>query len=117
MKLENYYISNFKKNSLENFLAFFYFQKLNQKFFRIRKIFLTKKFIKKFLQKNFKKKFSIIFSQKNFSKNFTQNFSKIKIEKKLHVSKNFNARIIKNFIGDCSWNSFHDKILQSENGL
>nr|DAM38497.1 MAG TPA: hypothetical protein [Caudoviricetes sp.] len=38
-------------------------------------------------------------------------------EKNSPSNKNFNARIIKNFIGDCSWNSFHDKILQSENGL
>ena len=99
MKLANYYISNFKKNSLEKFSSvFFIFKNLNPKIFRIRKIFLTKKFTKKFLLKIFKKKFSIIFSQKNFSKNFTQKFSKIKIEKNLRVSKNFNARIIKNFI-------------------
>ena len=108
MKLANYYISNFKKNSLENFLAFFLFSKIEQKFFRIRKIFLTKKFTKKFLQK---------ISRKIFYNFFTKNFSKIKIEKNLRGSKNFNARIIKNFIQASLGKSFYDKIPITKMGL
>lgn len=64
MKLVNYIISNFKKNSLEIFLAFFLFsKKLYQKIFYNQKNFSEKisrknfsKIFKKLVVKNFEKK-------------------------------------------------------------
>lgn len=110
MKLANYFISNFKKNSLENFSSVFYFQKI------VSENFLPQKnFSEKIFWKNFQKIFWKIFKKK--FQNFSKKLVVKKFWKKFALSKNFNARIIKNFIGDCSWNSFHDKILQSENGL
>nr|DAW75132.1 MAG TPA: hypothetical protein [Bacteriophage sp.] len=65
MKLANYYFSNFKKNSLENFSSvFFIFKKIvSENFFYNQKNFSEKfsrkkfqKFSKKLVVKNFEKK-------------------------------------------------------------
>lgn len=70
MKLVNYIISNFKKNSLENFSSvFFIFKKMYQKIFYNQKNF-SEKISRKNFQKNSLKKILKYFFKKISPKNF-----------------------------------------------